>query len=68
LSLVGHAVAINPDPDLKAVAKERDWPIKDYRTARKAAKIGIPAAAGMGALAGGVAAGIALRKRYADLN
>lgn len=67
LSLVGHAVAVNPDPDLKAVAKERDWPVKDYRTARKAAKIGIPTAAGLGAVAGGVAAGMALRKRYAGL-
>ncbi|WP_131768598.1 HAD family hydrolase [Candidatus Protofrankia californiensis] len=64
LSLVGHPVAINPDPDLKAVARERDWPIKDFRTARKAARIGVPTAAGMGALAGGVAAGMALRRRY----
>ena len=68
LSLVGHAVAVNPDPDLKAVAKERDWPVKDYRTARKAAKIGVPTAAGLGAVAGGVAAGMALRKRYAGLS
>ncbi|WP_239310904.1 MULTISPECIES: HAD family phosphatase [unclassified Frankia] len=66
LSLVGHPVAINPDPDLKAVARERDWPIKDFRTARKAARIGVPTAAGMGALAGSVAAGMALRRRYSD--
>jgi HAD superfamily hydrolase (TIGR01490 family) len=66
LSLVGHPVAINPDPDLKTVARERDWPIKDFRTARRAVKIGIPAAAGAGALAGGVAAGIALRRRVAS--
>ncbi|ABW15479.1 HAD-IB family hydrolase [Frankia sp. Mgl5] len=64
LSLVGHPVAINPDPDLRAVAKERGWLIKDFRTARKAAKIGIPTAAGIGALGGGVAAGMALRRRY----
>jgi len=64
LSAVGHPVAINPDPDLKAVAKENDWPVKDFRTARKAAKVGVPTAAGMGALAGGVAAGMALRRRY----
>ncbi|MCK9874754.1 HAD-IB family hydrolase [Frankia sp. Ag45/Mut15] len=63
LSLVGHPVAINPDPDLKAIARERDWPVKDFRTARKAVRIGIPAAAGAGALAGGVAAGMALRRR-----
>jgi HAD superfamily hydrolase (TIGR01490 family) len=64
LSLVGHPVAINPDPDLRAIARERDWPVKDFRTARKAIKIGIPTAAGVGALAGGVAAGMALRRRY----
>jgi HAD superfamily hydrolase (TIGR01490 family) len=64
LSVVGHPVAINPDPDLKTVAKEKDWPIKDFRTARKAARVGVPTAAGMGALAGGVAAGMALRRRY----
>ncbi|WP_026311276.1 HAD family hydrolase [Parafrankia elaeagni] len=64
LSLVGHPVAINPDPDLRAVARERGWLIKDFRTARKAARIGIPTAAGLGALGGGVAAGMALRRRY----
>ncbi len=64
LSLVGHPVAINPDPDLKAIARERNWPVKDFRTARKAARIGVPTAAGIGALAGGVAAGMALRRRY----
>lgn len=67
LSLVGHPVAINPDPDLKTVARERDWPVKDFRTARKAARIGVPTAAGLGALAGGVAAGMALRRRYAEI-
>jgi HAD superfamily hydrolase (TIGR01490 family) len=65
LSLVGHPTAINPDPDLKALAKANDWPIRDFRTARKAARIGIPTAAGVGAVAGGVAAGVALRRRYA---
>jgi HAD superfamily hydrolase (TIGR01490 family) len=65
LSMVGNPVAVNPDPDLKAVARDREWVIKDFRTARKAARVGIPTAAGLGALAGGVAAGMALRRRYA---
>ena len=63
LSLVGHPVAVNPDSDLKRVAREKGWEIRDFRTGRKAARIGVPAAAGMGALAGGVAVGLALRRR-----
>ncbi|MGW1933165.1 HAD family hydrolase, partial [Streptomyces sp. NPDC001919] len=56
LSLVGHPYAINPDTKLRKHAKARDWRLRDYRTGRKAAKVGIPAAAGLGALAGGTAA------------
>jgi HAD superfamily hydrolase (TIGR01490 family) len=64
LSTTGHAVAINPDPDLKKAAREHGWEIRDFRTARKAARIGVPTAAGVGAVAGGVIAGVALRRRY----
>jgi HAD superfamily hydrolase (TIGR01490 family) len=63
LSTVGHPMAVNPDADLRKVAKENDWPIRDFRTGRKAARVGVPTAMGLGALAGGVAAGIALRRR-----
>ncbi|MFF0425803.1 HAD family hydrolase [Streptomyces sp. NPDC004520] len=63
LSLVGHPYAINPDAKLRRHAKERDWRLRDYRTGRKAAKVGIPAAAGLGALAGGTAAAVALHRR-----
>ena len=62
LSLVGRAVAVNPDSALKAEAKRRGWEIRDFRTGRKAAKIGIPAALGMGAVGGGVAVGFAVRR------
>ncbi|MDP9092910.1 MAG: HAD-IB family hydrolase, partial [Actinomycetota bacterium] len=48
LSLVGHAVAVNPDSALRSEAKDRGWEIRDFRTGRKAAKIGIPAAVGAG--------------------
>ncbi|HEX7354560.1 MAG TPA: HAD-IB family hydrolase [Mycobacteriales bacterium] len=65
LTAVGHPTAVNPDPDLKAYAKERGWPIRDYRTGRKAARIGVPAAGGAGMLAGAVVAGVALRRRIA---
>lgn len=63
LSLVGHPYAINPDSRLRKHAREQGWRLRDYRTGRKAVKIGIPAAAGVGALAGGTAAAVALRRR-----
>ncbi len=63
LSLVGHPYAINPDSKLRKHARELDWRLRDYRTARRAAKVGIPAAAGVGAVAGGTAAAIALHRR-----
>jgi phosphoserine phosphatase len=62
LSLVGTAVAINPDPDLRELAKNRGWEIRDYRTGRKAAKIGVPTALALGAVGGGLAAVIGRRK------
>jgi hypothetical protein len=65
LSLVGHAVAVNPDGALREEARAGGWEVRDFRTGRKAAKIGVPAAAGLGAVAGGVVGGIALQRRYA---
>ncbi len=64
LSLVGHAVAVNPDGALRAEARARGWAVRDFRTGRTAARIGVPAAAGLGAVAGSVVGGIALRRRY----
>jgi HAD superfamily hydrolase (TIGR01490 family) len=63
LCLVGYPTAINPDPDLKAYAREHGWPVRDFRTGRKVAKVGIPAAGGTGLVAGVVVAGIAARRR-----
>jgi HAD superfamily hydrolase (TIGR01490 family) len=63
LSLVGHPYAINPDAKLRKHAHAHDWRLRDYRTARKAAKVGLPAAAGVGAVAGGTASAIALHRR-----
>src|SRR5579875_1775199 len=64
LQLVGHPHAVNPDAELRAEARRRDWPVHDFRTGRRAALIALPAAGTAGALAGGLAAGVALRKRY----
>ncbi|GAA3889543.1 HAD-IB family hydrolase [Saccharothrix violaceirubra] len=61
LSVVGTAVAVNPDSGLREVARKRAWEIRDFRTGRKAAKIGVPSVLGAGAVA--VAAGLAYRRR-----
>ena len=63
LELVGHPSAVNPDADLRAEARTRDWPVYDFRSGRRATLIALPAAAGAGAVAGGVAAAFALHRR-----
>ncbi|AKK04682.1 HAD-superfamily subfamily IB hydrolase, TIGR01490 [Corynebacterium mustelae] len=46
LSMVGTAVAINPDRQLSKEAKRRGWEIHDYRSLRKAIRtFGVPALA-----------------------
>jgi len=63
LSLVGDPCAVNPDAKLRAHAKAEGWRIRDYRTGRKAARVGMFTAAVAGAAVGSVAAGTAIRKR-----
>jgi HAD superfamily hydrolase (TIGR01490 family) len=63
LSLVGRPVAVNPDSALRGEARQRGWEIRDFRTGRKAARIGVPTALGVGAVAGAIAAGLAMRRR-----
>ena len=48
---------------LREAARKRGWEIRDFRTGRKAAKIGVPSVLGAGAVAGAVVAGLAYRKR-----
>ncbi len=63
LSTVGRAVAVNPDSALRMEARARGWEIRDFRTGRKAAKVGIPTV-GAAAISGGVVGGlISLRRR-----
>ena len=64
LTLVGHAVAVNPDSALREQARTRGWDVRDFRTGRRAVTVGVPAAAGLGALAGGVVGGLALLRRH----
>jgi HAD superfamily hydrolase (TIGR01490 family) len=60
LSLVGTAVAVNPDPHLRETARARGWEIRDFRTGRKAART---SAVGIGMAAGAVAARLAYQRR-----
>jgi HAD superfamily hydrolase (TIGR01490 family) len=64
LELVGHPSVVNPDADLLRTARERGWPVHEFRSARRATILALPLA-GAGALAGGMAAGYALRRRRA---
>ena len=57
------ANAVNPDAQLRAVAQDRGWPIHEFRKGRRATVIALPIAAGAGVVAGGVAAGLAIRRR-----
>lgn len=44
LTMVGTAVAVNPDRTLKRIAEERGWPVRDYRSLRRAVSTyGLPA-------------------------
>ncbi len=63
LLLVGHPNVVNPDAELRAVARDRNWPVHDFRSGRRVTMIALPVAAGAGAVAGGMAAGVALRRR-----
>ena len=62
LTLVGDPCAINPDARLRAHAREQGWRVRDYRTGRKAARIGLFASAVAGAAGGSVAAAAAIRR------
>jgi HAD superfamily hydrolase (TIGR01490 family) len=65
LSVVGRAVAVNPDSALRRVARERGWEVRDFRTGRRAVKVAVPAAVGAGMVAGAVAAAVTLNRRGA---
>jgi len=65
LTLVGHPNVVNPDAHLRAIARERGWPIHDFRKGRRATVIALPVAAAAGVAAGGLAAGLAVRRRRA---
>jgi HAD superfamily hydrolase (TIGR01490 family) len=59
LSTVGNPVAVNPDPALRAHARENDWKIRDFRRREQVKRFALPAAAGAGGIALGLAVGYA---------
>lgn len=63
LSLVGRPVAVNPDPRLRAHARANGWTVHDFRTGRRAARIGVPIAAASGLVVGAVMGALAVRRR-----
>jgi len=65
LELVGHPNVVNPDAQLRALARQHSWPIHDFRKGRRATIIALPLAAGAGVIAGGLAAGIAVKRHRA---
>ncbi|WP_374197342.1 HAD family hydrolase [Mumia sp. zg.B53] len=63
LSLVGHPYAVNPDSHLRYHARKHGWDVVDYRTGRKAAKVGLLGVAAAGAVTG-AALGAARARRH----
>ena len=63
LSLVGDPCVVNPDSRLLEHARAQGWRVRDYRTGRKAARAGLLGAGLAGAVTGGVAAVVAVRRR-----
>ena len=60
----GTRARVNPDRRLPAHAEEQDWQIQDYRSGRKAARLGLLGAGAAGATAGAVATGFAVRRIF----
>ena len=62
LSVVGHPCAVNPDGRLRMHAEVHDWRVQDFRTGRRAARIGFLGAGAVGATLGAAAALVALQR------
>jgi len=68
LQTVGHAVAINPDQELRRQARQRGWQVRDFRTGRKVTRVAVPTAMAAGLVAGVVATGAAWRRRQVGVS
>jgi HAD superfamily hydrolase (TIGR01490 family) len=64
LESVGQAHAVNPEPELRRIARARGWPVHELRTRRRLLLIGIPSTlAAVGLVGIGVFIGAALTRR-----
>jgi HAD superfamily hydrolase (TIGR01490 family) len=63
LSLVGNPFVINPDAKLRQYARQRGWPLRDFRTGRRAAKLGLATASSAGVVAGAFVGVQTVRRR-----
>lgn len=63
LDLVGHPNVVNPDRKLRRRAREASWPIREFRTGRRAALVGASSLLGAGALIGTLSAVAAVLRR-----
>ena len=64
LESVGNPHAVNPEGELRRIARARGWPIHELRVRRRALLVGVPAGLGGTLLFGsGVALGAALERR-----
>lgn len=67
LETVGHPHAVNPDHQLRRIARARGWPVHELRAKRRALLIGVPSALGAaGLFVGGVAVGAWAAQRSAS--
>jgi HAD superfamily hydrolase (TIGR01490 family) len=62
---VGHPVAVNPDQQLRELARQRGWPVQDFRKHRRLWMVWLPAGMVSGA-AGAVTARAIWRRRHGD--
>ena len=64
LESVGNPHAVNPDHELRRIARTRGWPVHELRAKRRLLLVGIPSAAGAVALfLSGIALGSTLKAR-----
>lgn len=63
LELAGYPCAVNPDGRLRRHAEAAGRRIRDYRTGRKVARLGLLTAGVSGITLGAVSAALAIRKR-----
>ena len=67
LSIVGNPVAVNPDSTLRAHARDNGWTIRDFRRREQVKRFALPAAAGAGGIAVGMAIGYAAARASRSL-